>query len=112
MAAADVTERVEWSRDEAIAAIRKALRARSGLTWSVTGGRGTGWGWITITAPPARRTAHGDMTDDDARQLHAMLGLPNRSRQFVLVPASAAHRREYVARAEGLPVTATPAYWD
>src|SRR5919106_1076456 len=44
-------------RDEAIRQIRAALRRRSGRAWSVTGGRGTAWGWITITAPRARRAA-------------------------------------------------------
>lgn len=43
------------SRNEAIAEIKRALRERSGKTWSVTGGRGTAWGWITISAPPSRR---------------------------------------------------------
>lgn len=43
-------------RDDAIKAIRAALKRRSGKAWSVTGGRGTGWGWIEITAPPKRRT--------------------------------------------------------
>jgi hypothetical protein len=45
-------------RDEAIKRIRTALKARSGKTWSVTGGRGTAWGWITVQAPPARRVLH------------------------------------------------------
>lgn len=44
------------SRDEAIREIKRALEKRSGKRWSVTGGRGTAWGWITIDAPPARRT--------------------------------------------------------
>ncbi len=43
-------------RKEAIAAIKTALKRRSGKTWSVTGGTGTGWGWLTISAPPARCT--------------------------------------------------------
>lgn len=42
-------------RDDAIRRIRQALRRRSGKAWSVTGGRGTAWGWITITAPPRRQ---------------------------------------------------------
>ena len=42
------------TRDETIKAIRNALRARSGKTWSVKGGHGTGWGWITISVPPKR----------------------------------------------------------
>lgn len=43
------------NRDDAIRIIRAELRRRSGKPWSVTGGRGGAWGWITITAPPARR---------------------------------------------------------
>jgi hypothetical protein len=43
-------------RDEAIKRIRAALKRRSGKAWSVTGDRGTAWGWIKIDAPPARRT--------------------------------------------------------
>lgn len=43
-------------RNEAIQRIKTALRRRSGKAWSVTGGRGTAWGWINIDAPPARRT--------------------------------------------------------
>lgn len=43
-------------RNEAIARIKKALKERSGKSWSVTGGRGTAWGWIKIDAPPKRCT--------------------------------------------------------
>src|ERR1700693_6380731 len=43
-------------RNEAIARIRRALKQRSGKSWSVTAGRGTAWGWLTVDAPPARRT--------------------------------------------------------
>lgn len=43
-------------RNETIKEIKSALKQRSGKAWSVTGGRGTAWGWITITAPPARCT--------------------------------------------------------
>lgn len=42
------------TRDEAIAAIRAGLRARSDKTWSVKGGRGTSYGWLVISSPPAR----------------------------------------------------------
>ena len=41
-------------RNETIALIKKSLQERSGKTWSVTGGRGTAWGWITISVPPKR----------------------------------------------------------
>jgi hypothetical protein len=42
------------TRDDAISAIRTALRKRSGKAWSVKGGRGTSSGWITISSPPRR----------------------------------------------------------
>jgi len=45
-------------RNEAIKRIRAALKAKTGTTWSVTGGRGTAWGWITVQAPPKRRVIH------------------------------------------------------
>jgi len=45
-------------RDEAIKRIRKALTKKTGKSWSVTGGRGTAWGWITVSAPPRRRVWH------------------------------------------------------
>lgn len=41
-------------RNEAIKTIKAALKARSGKSWSVTGGRGTAWGWIKISVPPSR----------------------------------------------------------
>lgn len=54
--ATDTQTTEDITRDSAISTIRAALRRRSGKAWSVTGGRGTAWGWITIEAPPARRT--------------------------------------------------------
>lgn len=56
-------EAVTIDRDDAIALIKHYLKKRSGKTWSVTGGRGTAWGWITIQAPPKRRVAHLDNPD-------------------------------------------------
>jgi hypothetical protein len=44
-------------RDEAIKRIRQALKQKTGKSWSVTGGRGTSWGWITVQAPPRRRVS-------------------------------------------------------
>jgi hypothetical protein len=44
------------NRDTAIDRIKKALKARSGKSWSVTGGRGTSWGWIEINTLPKRKT--------------------------------------------------------
>lgn len=105
-------------RDAAIKAIRTALRERTGRTWSVTGGRGTAWGWITITAPPARRGEYGNMNADDAETLHKALDLPPHScgtysNQSVSIPASSAYRDEYIARAEGrTPLEYGTQYWD
>lgn len=48
-------EATSFDRDDAIQLIREALKKRSGKAWSVTGGRGTAWGWINVTAPPKRR---------------------------------------------------------
>ena len=45
-------------RDEAIKRIRAALKRKTGKAWSVTGNRGTAWGWIDIQAPPKRRICH------------------------------------------------------
>ena len=53
-------------RDEAIKRIRTALKRKTGKTWSVTGDRGTAWGWIRVQAPPKRRIWHeakGDPSD-------------------------------------------------
>lgn len=98
-------------RDEAIKRIRYALRQRSGKQWSVTGGRGTAYGWIKIQSPPARQTRFG-MTDADQAELSALLGKPVHH-QGESVPASGAYRIEAVSRAETgkSDVIGTP-YWD
>lgn len=99
-------------RNEAIAAIRTALKARSDRTWSVKGGRGTSWGWITVTAPPARVDQFGGMTDDDRAELTRLFG-EDVHHQGLTIAASSDYRREYLERANGLvpSVVATP-YWD
>ena len=100
-------------RNEAISAIKSALRERSGKAWSVTGGRGTAYGWLTISAPPARRVGYDYMTDDDRAELGRLLGMDKPChRQGESVPASNAHYREYVARAAGLPFVTAERYWD
>lgn len=99
-------------RDTAIAEIKKSLRKRSGKTWSVKGGRGTGWGWITITAPPSRLNQFGSMTDADRRELSELLDT-DVHHQGQNVASSGAHRREYVARAQGrTPDAIAQPYWD
>lgn len=101
-------------RDEAIQRIRTALRTRSGKTWSVKGGRGTSRSWITVSAPPARLTATGSMTPEDAKELGDLLGLDAPAHhQGVSIAASNAYRREYVDRAEGrTPSVIAQPYWD
>jgi thioesterase domain-containing protein len=110
---AEQLEAISHDRDETIAAIRAALKKRSGKPWSVTGGRGTAWGWIRISAPPARSREFGSMTAADAAELTTLLSLDRAHDQGVSVPASWEHRREYLERAHGRPVTAiAQAYWD
>ncbi len=125
-------------RNETIQRIRKALKARSGKAWSVTGGRGTAWGWITVEAPPSRRTwAHrlkagaimdrpedyeayccGEsdrcMSPEDQAELAQLFGMDVRMcNQNVSIPASSDHYREYIERAEGrTPAKIAQDYWD
>lgn len=101
-------------RAETIKAIRTALKGRSGKAWSVTGGRGTAYGWLTIKAPPARCGAYGYMTEADCAELGELLGLGEPvHQQGQSVPASGAHYREYIARAAGLtPAVCGVQYWD
>ena len=54
----DDVRRMADTRDTTIAALRAVLKVRTGRAWSVTGGRGTSWGWITVDAPPARRDSY------------------------------------------------------
>lgn len=101
------------SRDEAIERIKGALKRRSGKAWSVRGGRGTSWGWITISVPPKRETEFGYMGEADRRDLAQLLGLDHVHQQGVSVPASGKHRQEYVDRAEGRePSVIGEQYWD
>lgn len=100
-------------RAGAILEIRRGLRQRSGKAWSVSGGTGTAWGWITITAPPARRGPCDDMTDEDAAELAVLLGLRHVGKGGELVPSSSDYRAEYVDRAHGrTPTVVGSPYWD
>lgn len=126
-------------RNETIKLIKASLQKRSGKTWSVTGGTGTAWGWITIDAPPARRTwghrlkadaspakmpedyeeydtgSPGGYTSPAERlELAKLLGFDRPVHcQGVSIASSSAHYREYTERAQGQPVTKiAEAYWD
>lgn len=100
-------------RDDAIQRIRTALRKRSGKAWSVKGGRGTAWGWIAISAPPAR-LAGGYMTEADSKELGELLDLGHPAHmQYESVPSGSHYREEYVDRAEGRkPEKCGEMYWD
>ena len=96
-------------RNEAIRRIREGLKARSGKSWSVTGGRGTAWGWITIDVPPRREASRAE----ELRELGVLLGNVTIHSQGVSVAASNAHYTEYVDRAEGrTPKAIAQPYWD
>ena len=100
------------TRNETIKAIRTALRTRSGKAWSVKGGRGTSYGWITITSPPRRQTVYGYITDEDRVELGELLGV-RVHHQGVSIPGQSDFHREYVARAAGLtPAVVGVPQWD
>lgn len=100
-------------RNDVIKCIRTALRKRSGKVWSVSGGRGTAYGWITISAPPARRIEFGYMSDADRAELAKLLGKDSVHCQGESIPAGTDYYREYVDRAEGrAPSVFGRPYWD
>ncbi len=102
------------SRNATIKRIKAALKNRSGKSWSVTGGKGTAWGWITITAPPSRREGFGYLSDADTLELTALLGLPRAVHtQGENIPSGYDYYGEYIDRAEGrTPTECGQQYWD
>lgn len=100
-------------RNEAIKQIKAAFKAR-GLRYSVTGGRGTAWGWIHIDLLPSvertlneveRRSAYFKMGED--------LGLERVCYSSEGIPASNNYYREYIDRANGkTPSVIGVPYWD
>lgn len=95
-------------------AIKANLQRRSGKCWSVTRGRGTARGWLTIAASPARRNEFDCMSDADRAELGTLLGLGGSAHvQGVQVPASYDYRREYIERSAGMvPTKIAEPYWD
>jgi len=127
------------TRDSAITEIRTALKRRSGKSWSVKGGKGTAWGWITVDAPPSRRTsrylvkpghlghypedyeknrtdtqaAGGYITELEGAELAKLLDLKTVHHQGVLIPGGHDYWMEYVDRANGRkPSRIGKPYWD
>jgi hypothetical protein len=101
------------SRD-VIAAIKAGLQARSGKSWSVTRGRGTAYGWLTISSPPARRVNNYYMSDADRAELAGLLGFDRPVHtQGVSIAAGHDYYREYLSRSAGLtPLENARPYWD
>jgi len=112
-------------RNKVIVDIKRALKRRSGRAWSVTGGKGTAYGWITIKSLPSERTANldgtaphehpefGYMTLADREQLAQLLGLERIHAQGESIPAGYNYYREYLRRANGqTPAEYGKQYWD
>lgn len=137
--AAPEPQTIDTNRDAVIRRIKTALERRSGKKWSVTGGRGTAWGWIQIDAPPGRRTwgyrlkpdasprqlpedyeeydtgqPGGHASPADRAELGRLLGLDGPVHfQGQQIAASSDYYREYVQRAEGRkPEKVAQPYWD
>jgi len=87
----------ENDRNKAITALRAGLRRRSTKTWSVRGGRGTAWGWITVTAPPSRLDQYGGMSKADQEELSRIFR-EHVHHQGISIPASNPYREAYVER--------------
>lgn len=98
-------------RNETIKLIKAALKKRSGKSWSVTAGRGTIWGWLTISATPSK-LENGRIVQADREQLAKLLDLDSVHPQGVSVPASIQHYLEFVNRAQGKKYTIAKNYWD
>jgi hypothetical protein len=99
---ADMTATVQPTptREDAVKAIRSALRSRSGRAWSVRAGRGSVFEWIYITAPSSR-LVDDQMTAEDCTDLGRLLGLDGPTHeQGVMVPRR--RRREFVERARNV----------
>lgn len=89
-------------REMAIRLIREALRRRSGKLWTVRGGTGTSYTWISIISPPARRVGPYDyMTEAEAKELGELLGIggPVHHQGYDVSPGSASYRVA-IARAQ------------
>ena len=105
-------EQDQWSRNNVIKRIKAGL-AKRGFEYSVTGGRGTAWGWITIDLlPSVDRLLTPEKRAEAYRTMNEALGNPAGSGSQS-VPSSIAYYREYVDRAEGrTPAKLGEPYWD
>lgn len=107
------TARETLTRNDTVAAIRAALKERSGKSWSVTGGRATAYGWINICSPRSRCGEYGSMTEAERAELSKLLGGVRVHQQGENIAAGHDFYREYLARAAGeTPAKIAEAYWD
>ena len=108
-------EYIHITRDEAIRRIKTALQKRSGHAWSVSGGRGTAWGWITIKAVKKfAANEYGNLTEDDQQELAKLLGLSRPVHfQGQSIADGHGYYEEFIDRAEGrVPTVFGERYWD
>ena len=126
-------------RAEAIRRIKAGLESRSGKTWSVTGGKGTSYGWLKVNPPPKRciyrlcnpegtdepadyRTGvwkptqaagRGDAGPDDLAELARLMGLESIHHQGLSIPSGNDFYYEHIDRAEGrTPAKIAERNWD
>lgn len=103
-------------RNKAIELIRLGLKLRTGKQWSVTGGRGTGWGWIHVLPQPKDRPKNpeeGNCSIQQAEELAAATGIERHIARNLSIAAGSDYYREYIARAWGLkPTFIGEPYWD
>ena len=86
-------------RDDAIARIKTALRAKTGKAWSVRGNTGTAWGWIDVLPLPKEQPEKGQMSPEQARLLADAFGL-DAPVHYQGLSISPDERSVYVTRAE------------
>lgn len=110
-------------RNAVMKRIKKALEERSGKKWSVTGGKGTAWGWLKIDVPPSERiykwatdevaeNRDGYMSASRSKELAALLNLQKdvHPQGESIMPNAWI---EYIDRAEGrVPRSYGHADWD
>ncbi len=84
---------------EAAEQIARALKTRTGITYSVTAGRGTMRSWLIIDIAVERRSLPTAMAEREA--LARYLGFP-RWDGTILVKGTEDARREHLARALGV----------
>lgn len=102
------------SRPDAIATVKASLRARSGYSWSVTGGKGTAWGWLRVNVAPKDQAQFSCMAEVDQVWLALLLGHDYPiHQQGESIANSGGHYKQLIAQAAGYnPTVFGEQYWD